>query len=121
MIDFNPPAKRPYVIVAPSYDPMTESTRVLHELCHALNLAGAPAYIALVGAKPEKGAFHPGLLTPLPAWLDPDAIVLYPPHLLEVNPLKARTRMAAPVTEAAFRAELQSLDQFIASTQGMTP
>ena len=46
MIDFNPPAKRPYVIVAPSYDPMTESTRVLHELCHALNLAGAPAYIA---------------------------------------------------------------------------
>lgn len=121
MIDFNPPAKRPYVIVAPAYDAKSESTRVLHHLCHALNLRGAPAYIALIGAKPEKGAFHPGLLTPLPAWLDPDAIVLYPPNLLEANPLKARTRMAAPVTEAAFSAELQALDQFIVETQGLKP
>ena len=121
MIDFNPPAKRPIVIVAPAFNAHDESARIPHHLCHALNLAGQPAYIALLGAKAEKGAFHPGLVTPLPAWLDPDVIVLYPPHLLEANPLKARTRMAAPVTEAAFRALLDDLPNFVASTQGLNP
>lgn len=90
MIDFFPKPKRPYVIVAPAYDETSAGVRALHHLCHALNLAGYPAGIALMEGKPGPHAFHPGLVTPLPAWVDDNSIVVYPDLLGDLNPLNAK-------------------------------
>lgn len=65
VVDWLYPQKRhPYYIVAPPYIRQSAGIRVLHLLCHALNLLGYRAYIAL---RPtiDENVTHPGLCTPL--------------------------------------------------------
>jgi hypothetical protein len=37
----------PYLIVAPKYNPKSAGVRVMHELCHALNVMGQRAYLTI--------------------------------------------------------------------------
>lgn len=82
---------RPYYIVADDFNGTTSGTRVMHHLCHALNLMGAEAYLLT-------GRTSPRLRTPLlnaaveqshqEAGLDP--IIVYP-ESTPGNPLSAGT------------------------------
>lgn len=78
----------PYYLYSPAYADQTDEARVLHHLCHALNLAGHEAYVT----EPGDGALYTPRLTQdrieahLQAGRTP--IVIYPGHL-EDNPLGA--------------------------------
>ena len=64
--DLVPAAGRhPYYIMAPPYSRFSAGARVLHLLCHALNLRGQAAFMVADGATPDGAPFvHPELLTP---------------------------------------------------------
>lgn len=66
----------PYYIVAPSYDHRSAGNKVMHRLCHALNLAGEDA-------KMITGVVNPDLRTPIAEIVDGylndyNSIVIYP-------------------------------------------
>ncbi len=78
---------RPYVIVAPGYNPKSWGVRTLHLLCHLMNEIGVPAYLHL---PPKSYGTNPLWNGPL-ATKDHirDGIVIYP-EIEKANPLKAR-------------------------------
>lgn len=64
-----PRQRNPYVIVAPPFNRMSAGVKVLHTLCHSLNMAGERAYIAIYpqlffDAVPDRH-LCPDLCTPL--------------------------------------------------------
>ncbi len=45
--------RHPYYLMAPAYDRRSSGIRVMHQLCHSLNLLGEEAYLAASGMSPR--------------------------------------------------------------------
>jgi hypothetical protein len=64
-----PPKRIPYLIVAPPYTAMSAGVRVMHALCHALNMIGERAYLTtypqIVFDRRDGAYTCPDLCTPL--------------------------------------------------------
>ena len=74
------PKHRPYYIYTPGYDRTSGGNKVMHLLCHALNLSGEEAYVIT-------DIVNPSLRTPRGRHADAtDGIVIYP-ELYKDNPL----------------------------------
>lgn len=109
--------QRPYYIVAEDYSRTDSRTRVMHQLCHALNLIGAEAYV-LAGS--SSNALRAPILGAVieqqhkEAGLQP--IVVYPEHV-RGNPLDAssvvryayRSRVVCADGECCFAADASLL------------
>ena len=80
----------PYYVVAPPYTEMSSGIRVLHYLCHALNLKGLEAYVTTPG---RSDALRTPLLTEAVRARHRaqgrEPIVIYP-EVVHGNPLEAR-------------------------------
>lgn len=91
-----PSSANPFYITAPPYTRMSAGIKVLHLLCHHLNVLGYEAYLVIYPPIYEKNVVHPALKTPLLTQEVVDAhfeqgrlpITIYP-EIVRGNPMEA--------------------------------